>query len=416
MVGPAGHALVFTVFVWIATVTTNVDAGEIGIFRVAHVGISDGGAVANADTSVHSRPRNGQMDTEPGPIYRRQTCKLSGHSTAVVRGSDLDGTELETIVAERAGRRGSCLIPQYRGIAPSFGAFTFRAVSSLRLSNSVASGRKRQSTALLRVYGLLRNARPCRYRSATQMRSCEMTSKNPGSSDITCAALLHLAKQWGLPWLACVASALAALALLIAKCGFEKLGFGALSGIFSLPLVLVLVSALILIFIGMIISSLNGMNRNRSRRVKVWLLPVARLCAEYSIAVFAVCFTVQFVRVSMDGAIQLIVSILTVLISLLVYATATYMHEPWISQEGQSARRIRVYTGVAVIGVLFLIALVQCFPVFERLVASIDSLGAGVNVQFNWASWMRSVLAVIAFVLLYRFGSPLIPDGEGEGE
>jgi len=114
---PQGPALVSTVSVQIDTTVTNVDVGEIGIFRVADVGISDGWAVAAVDTSVHARTKGGQVNTEPGPIYRRLTCTLSGRSTAVVRGSGLGGTDWETIGAELAGRCRSCVIPQYRDIA-----------------------------------------------------------------------------------------------------------------------------------------------------------------------------------------------------------------------------------------------------------------------------------------------------------
>lgn len=114
---PQAGALVSTVSVEIATTATNVDVGEIAIFRAVEVGISDGWAVATIDTSVHTRTKGGQVNTVPGPLYRRLTCTLSGRPTAAVRGGGLGGTDWETVAAAIAGRRRSCVVPQYRDMA-----------------------------------------------------------------------------------------------------------------------------------------------------------------------------------------------------------------------------------------------------------------------------------------------------------
>nr|WP_312660897.1 hypothetical protein [Stenotrophomonas geniculata] len=111
---PQASALVSVVSVEIATTATNVDVGEIAIFRAVDVGIKDGWAVATIDASVHARTKGGQVNTVPGPLYRRLTCTLSGRSTPVVRGGGLDGTDWETVTAAIAGRRRSCVVPQYR--------------------------------------------------------------------------------------------------------------------------------------------------------------------------------------------------------------------------------------------------------------------------------------------------------------
>ncbi|WP_414606689.1 hypothetical protein [Stenotrophomonas pavanii] len=111
---PQASALVSTVSVEIATTATNVDVGEIAIFRAVEVGISDGWAVATIDTSLHTRTKGGQVNTVPGPLYRRLTCTLSGRATAAVRAGGLGGTDWETVAAAIAGRRRSCVVPQYR--------------------------------------------------------------------------------------------------------------------------------------------------------------------------------------------------------------------------------------------------------------------------------------------------------------
>ncbi|MEN5390012.1 hypothetical protein ABE587_09290 [[Pseudomonas] hibiscicola] len=111
---PQGSALVSVVSVEIATTATNVDVGEIAIFRAVEVGISDGWAVATIDTSQHTRTKGGQVNTVPGPLFRRLTCTLSGRATAVVRGGGLGGTDWEKVAAAMAGRRRSCVVPQYR--------------------------------------------------------------------------------------------------------------------------------------------------------------------------------------------------------------------------------------------------------------------------------------------------------------
>lgn len=113
---PQASALASVVSVEIATTVTNVDVGEIAIFRAVDVGISDGWTVAVIDTSAHTRTKGGQVNTVPGPLYRRLTCTLSGRSTSIVRGGGLGGTDWETVAAEIAGRRRSCLVPQYRNM------------------------------------------------------------------------------------------------------------------------------------------------------------------------------------------------------------------------------------------------------------------------------------------------------------
>ncbi|WP_401738313.1 hypothetical protein [Stenotrophomonas pavanii] len=111
---PQASALVSTVSVEIATTATNLDVGEIAIFRAVEVGISDGWAVATIDTSVHTRTKGAQVNTVAGRLYRRLTCTLSGRATAAVRGGGLGGTDWETLAAAIAGRRRSCVVPQYR--------------------------------------------------------------------------------------------------------------------------------------------------------------------------------------------------------------------------------------------------------------------------------------------------------------
>ncbi|WP_423171227.1 hypothetical protein [Stenotrophomonas maltophilia] len=113
---PQASALVSTVSVEIATTATNVDVGEIAIFRAIEVGISDGWAVATIDTSLHNRTKGAQVNTVPGRLYRRLTCTLSGRATAIVRGGGLGGTDWETVAAAIAGRRRSCVVPQYRDV------------------------------------------------------------------------------------------------------------------------------------------------------------------------------------------------------------------------------------------------------------------------------------------------------------
>ncbi|WP_423173523.1 hypothetical protein [Stenotrophomonas maltophilia] len=111
---PQASALVSTVSVEIATTATNVDVGEIAIFRAVEVGISDGWAVATIDTSVHTRTKGAQVNTVAGRLYRRLACTLSGRATAIVRGGGLGGTDWETVAAAIAGRRRSCVVPQHR--------------------------------------------------------------------------------------------------------------------------------------------------------------------------------------------------------------------------------------------------------------------------------------------------------------
>ncbi len=114
---PQGTAAVSVVSVEVVTTDTNVDIGEIAIFRAVDVGISDGWGVVLVDSSAHTRTKGGQVNTVPGPLYRRLTCTFSGRATAAVRGGGLGGTDWETMAAAIAGRRRSCVVPQYRDMA-----------------------------------------------------------------------------------------------------------------------------------------------------------------------------------------------------------------------------------------------------------------------------------------------------------
>lgn len=125
---PQSAALLSTVSVEVATTATNVDVGEIAIFRAVDVGISDGWSVATIDTSVHTRTKGGQINTVAGVLYRRLVCTLSGRPTTVVRGGGLGGMDWETIGAALAGRRRSCVVPQYRDM----GTKTFEPLLAAR--------------------------------------------------------------------------------------------------------------------------------------------------------------------------------------------------------------------------------------------------------------------------------------------
>lgn len=111
---PTGTALVSSVAVTIDTVVTNVEVGEIAIFSAVDVGITDGWAVAPIDTSVHSRTKGAQVNTVPGPVYRRLTATLTGRPTEVVRKGGMAGVDWETVAHALAGRRRACVVPQYR--------------------------------------------------------------------------------------------------------------------------------------------------------------------------------------------------------------------------------------------------------------------------------------------------------------
>lgn len=113
---PTGTALVSSVAVTIDTVVTNVEVGELAIFSAVDVGIKDGWAVAPIDTSAHTRTKGGQVNTVPGPVYRRLTATLTGRPTDVVRKSGLSGVDWEVISHALSGRRRACLVPQYRDI------------------------------------------------------------------------------------------------------------------------------------------------------------------------------------------------------------------------------------------------------------------------------------------------------------
>lgn len=111
---PTGNALVSAVAVMIDTVVTNVEVGELAIFSAVDMGIKDGWAVAQIDSSQHTRTKGGQVNTVLGPLYRRLTATLTGRPTEVVRKGGLAGMDWESISHALAGRRRSCVVPQYR--------------------------------------------------------------------------------------------------------------------------------------------------------------------------------------------------------------------------------------------------------------------------------------------------------------
>lgn len=114
---PQGAAQVAAVSVEIDTTVTNVQIGEIAIFRAVDVGITDGWAVGLMDASVHTRTKGGQMNTVAGALYRRLTATLSGRPTEVVRKGGLAGTDWECVAAALGGGRRGCMVPQYRNMA-----------------------------------------------------------------------------------------------------------------------------------------------------------------------------------------------------------------------------------------------------------------------------------------------------------
>jgi hypothetical protein len=114
---PTSNALLSSVAVEIDTVVTNVDIGEIAVFAAVDVGIKDGWVVAHVDGSIHNRTKGGQLNTVPGPTYRRLTATLSGRPTEIARKSGLAGMDWESIAVAMAGRRRACVVPQYRDIA-----------------------------------------------------------------------------------------------------------------------------------------------------------------------------------------------------------------------------------------------------------------------------------------------------------
>lgn len=113
---PSAGGPVSSVAVQIDTVVANVEVGEVAIFRAVDVGISDGWAVAPIDTSVHTRTKGGQVNSVPGPTYRRLTATLSARATEVVRKGGLAGADWETVAQAMAGRQRACVVPQYRGM------------------------------------------------------------------------------------------------------------------------------------------------------------------------------------------------------------------------------------------------------------------------------------------------------------
>ena len=111
---PATGGLVSSIAVQIDTVVANVEVGEVAIFRVVDVGITDGWAVATIDTSIHTRTKGGQVNTVAGATYRRLTATMSARATEVVRKGGLAGADWENVAHAMAGRRRACVVPQYR--------------------------------------------------------------------------------------------------------------------------------------------------------------------------------------------------------------------------------------------------------------------------------------------------------------
>lgn len=111
---PATGGSVSSIAVQIDTVVANVEVGEVAIFRVVDVGITDGWAVATIDTSIHTRTKGGQVNTVAGATYRRLTATMSARATEVVRKGGLAGADWENVAHAMAGRRRACVVPQYR--------------------------------------------------------------------------------------------------------------------------------------------------------------------------------------------------------------------------------------------------------------------------------------------------------------
>jgi hypothetical protein len=110
---PASAAAVSAVSVEIATAVTNVEIGEIAIFRAVDVGIGDGWNVTRIDTTVHTRTKGAQLNSVEGPSYRRFTANLSARPTEQAWNGGLAGMDWETImIALMSGKRG-CVVPQY---------------------------------------------------------------------------------------------------------------------------------------------------------------------------------------------------------------------------------------------------------------------------------------------------------------
>jgi len=164
-----------------------------------------------------------------------------------------------------------------------------------------------------------------------------------------------------------------------------------------------LVVVLIFVFLGVIVSSFFGMKFDRSRRVEVWFLPAVRLCAEYSIAVFAVCFTMVMAQASLQWISQMMISALIIIFALVAYRTAIYLHTPWSPDNCDSGRSRVALIGIAFCAALFLFALVVLLNFSEGWIASMGANGANEGAQLDWPRWVRAVLAVAGIVLASRW-------------
>lgn len=137
---PTGVAAVSAVSVEVATTVINVEIGEIAIFSVVDVGISDGWNVTRIDTTAHTRTKGAQLNSVDGPSYRRFTANLSARPTEQVWNGGLSGTDWDAVVLELQGGRRGCIVPQYsqsKG-APLDPALAARAAIYGSASNSWA--------------------------------------------------------------------------------------------------------------------------------------------------------------------------------------------------------------------------------------------------------------------------------------
>jgi hypothetical protein len=110
---PNGAAAVSSIEVEIATAVTNVEIGEIAIFRAVDVGIGDGWNVSRIDTTAYTRTKGGQLNSVPGQSYRRFTANLSARPTEQVWNGGLAGMDWEAVVVALMGGKRGCIVPQY---------------------------------------------------------------------------------------------------------------------------------------------------------------------------------------------------------------------------------------------------------------------------------------------------------------
>jgi hypothetical protein len=98
-----------------ATAATEIEIGEVVVFKAVTVGLADGWGIGRVDPSIHQRTRGGQLSTVAATSYRRFTGTLAGAATAAVRGGGLaNGEDWETVAAALTGGARCVVIPQYR--------------------------------------------------------------------------------------------------------------------------------------------------------------------------------------------------------------------------------------------------------------------------------------------------------------